>query len=152
MKNAIAGLFACVIAFAGVTFAIESKVDLTDIKCMMNGKGPAKADKSSEWKDGNVYFCCDNCKKGFDKDKKAHASKANHQLVATKQVEQQACPMSGGKLNAEHHVEFKGATVTFCCPNCKGAAEKMSDEDKLAKLFGEDAYAKAKFAKPEPKK
>ena len=29
----------------------------------------------------------------------------------------------------------------------KGKAEKMSDDDKVAKLFGEEAYGKAKFAK-----
>ena len=51
MKNFVLGLVACVASFAGVSYAVESKVDLTDIKCMMNGKGPAKADKSSEWKD-----------------------------------------------------------------------------------------------------
>ena len=153
MKNAILGLFACLVAFTGVSVALETPtVDLTNVKCLMNGKGPAKADKSSEWKDGQVYFCCDNCKKSFDGDKKASAAKANHQLVLTKQVEQKACPLSGGKLNDAHKVEFKGATVTFCCPNCKGAAEKFSDEEKAEKLFGEDAYAKAKFAKPEPKK
>lgn len=150
MKNALLGLFAAVIAFAGATYAFE-KVDLKDVKCMMNGKSAAKEDKNSEWKEGKVYFCCDNCKKSFDGDKKKFAAKANHQLIATKQVEQQACPFSGGKLNADQKVEYKGATVSFCCGNCKAKAEKMSDDDKVAQLFGEDAYAKAKFAKVEKK-
>jgi YHS domain-containing protein len=127
------------------------KIDLSKVKCLLAATNAAKEDKSSEWKDGNVYFCCDNCKKKFDGDKKAHASKANHQLIQTAQVEQRACPFSGGEINADQKVEFKGATVAFCCGNCKGKAEKMSDEDKLEKLFGEEAYEKAKFAKPEKK-
>jgi hypothetical protein len=75
------------------------------------------------------------------------AAKANHQLIATAQVTQKACPFSGGELNKDATVEFKGAKVSFCCNNCKGKAEKMSDDEKLDKLFGEAAYEKAKFAK-----
>jgi hypothetical protein len=62
-------------------------------------------------------------------------------------VTQKACPFSGGELNKDATVEFKGAKVSFCCNNCKGKAEKMSDNDKVANLFGEEAYGKAKFAK-----
>jgi hypothetical protein len=50
-------------------------------------------------------------------------------------------------LNKDATVEFKGAKVSFCCNNCKGKAEKMGDDEKLDKLFGEAAYEKAKFAK-----
>ena len=151
MKNSwVAGLFAFVVAFAAVSIAADSKVDLTKLKCMFVDKVVAE-DKSSEWKDSKVYFCCGNCLKKFEGDKKSFASKANHQLIASKQVEQKACPFSGGALKSEFSVEFKGATVGFCCGNCKGKAEKMSDDDKMKDLFGEDAYAKAKFAKAEKK-
>lgn len=146
MKSTMLALAAFVFTFVGVAYAIE-KVDLKDIKCMMNLKSPAKEDKSSDWKEGKVYFCCGNCLASFEKDKKAKAAQANHQLIATKQVEQQACPFSGGKLNAEQKVEFKGATISFCCGNCKAKAEKMTDDDKVAKLFGEEAYDKSKFKK-----
>ena len=152
MKNTwVAGLVAFVAAFAAVSIAADTKIDLTKIKCLIAADKAVAEDKSSDWKDSKVYFCCGNCLKKFDGDKKAFASTANHQLIATKQVEQKACPFSGGKLNKDAFVEFKGATVSFCCSNCKGDAEKMSDDDKLTKLFGEDAYAKAKFAKVEKK-
>ena len=151
MKNTwIAGLFAFVLAFAAVSVAADSKLDLSKIKCLFADKVVAE-DKSTEWKESKVYFCCGNCLKKFDGDKKAFASQANHQLIASKQVEQKACPFSGGALKSEFAVEFKGAKVGFCCDGCKAKAEKMSDEDKLAKLFGEDAYAKAKFAKADKK-
>ena len=151
MKNTwLAGLFAFVVAFAAVSIAADTKIDFAKIKCVIADKAPVE-DKSSDWKDGKVYFCCGNCQKKFDGDKKGFAAKANHQLIATKQVEQKACPFTGGELNKDATVEFKGATVGFCCNNCKGKAEKMSDDDKLVKLFGEEAYDKAKFAKAEKK-
>jgi YHS domain-containing protein len=151
MKSSwIAGLFAFVVAFASVSLAIESKVAVDKLKCIVSGAA-VKEDKASDWKDGKIFFCCENCQKKFDGDKKAFAAKANHQLVASKQVVQKACPFSGGPPKSEFSVEFKDATIGFCCNNCKGKAEKMSDDDKVAKLFGEEAFEKAKFAKPESK-
>ena len=151
MKNTwLAGLFAFVVAFAAVSIAADSKMDLTKLKCMFADK-VVDAEKSSEWKESKVYFCCGNCLKKFEGDKKSFASKANHQLISSKQVEQKTCPFSGGPLKSDFSVEFKGATVGFCCAGCKEKATKMSDDDKLEKLFGEDAYAKAKFAKAEKK-
>lgn len=150
MKNLFLGVASFALAFAGVTFAADT-IDLKDIKCLMNQKSPAKADKTSEWKECSVYFCCSNCQGSFEGDKKKFATKANHQLVATKQVEQGGCPFTGGPIKADQTVEFKGASVSFCCGKCKGSAEKMSDEDKLEKLFGEKAYESAKFKKAEKK-
>ena len=54
--QAIAALF----AFSAVT-AYADKIDFSKVKCMVSGAA-AKEAKSSAWKDGNVYFCCDNCK------------------------------------------------------------------------------------------
>lgn len=153
MKNSwIAGLLAFVVAFTTVTIAADSKIAVDKLKCVIAGeKAPAKADKTSDWKDGKVFFCCDNCKGKFEGDKKKFAAQANHQLIASKQVEQKACPFSGGAVNKEKTVEFKGATMAFCCDNCKGKAEKMTDDQKVEELFGEKAYEKAKFAKVETK-
>lgn len=150
MRTLFLGVASFALAFAGITFAADV-VDLKDVKCLVNPKAAAKADKSSEWKDGKVFFCCSNCLGKFEGDKKAMASKANHQLIASKQVEQTACPMSGVAIKDDKKVEFKGATVKFCCGNCLAAAEKMSDEEKLDGLFGEKAYEKAKYTKVEKK-
>ena len=151
MKNSwIAGLVAFAIAFTSVSVAFE-KVSIDKLKCLMNGTGQAKEDKSSDWKDGKVYFCCSNCLKKFDDDKKTYAAKANHQLIASQQVEQKACPFSGGELNKDTAIEVKGAKIAFCCNNCKGKAEKIADDEKIEKLFSEENYEKAKFAKVESK-
>ena len=154
MKSSwLVGLFAFVIAFAGVTFAVEKKIAVDKLKCLLADK-PAVADKSSDWKDGKVFFCCGGCLKKFDADKsgkKEFAAKANHQLIASMQVEQKACPYSGAEIKKDVSIEFKGATMGFCCNGCKGKAEKLSDDEKLATLFGEEFYEKAKFAKVEDK-
>ncbi len=149
MKTFLASAFAFLVSFSAVTIAAEG-IDFEKVKCLVSGAA-AKEDKASDWKDGKVYFCCGNCLKKFADDSKKFAAKANHQLIATEQVEQKACPFSGGELNAETAIEFKGAKIAFCCNNCKGKTEKMSDEDKVEKLFGEAAYEKAKFAKIEKK-
>ena len=144
MKTFIAAVFAFAVAFSAVSVYAE-KVDVSKVKCLISGAA-AKEDKTADWKGGKVYFCCGNCQKKFTDDSKSFAAKANHQLIASGQVTQGACPFSGGELNKDASVEFKGAKISFCCNNCKGKAEKMSDDDKVAKLFGDEAFEKAKFA------
>ena len=39
-------------------------VKLDGIKCIVQKDKPAKADKSADYKDGKVYFCCDGCPNG----------------------------------------------------------------------------------------
>lgn len=140
------------VAFA-TSYAADT-VSLEGVKCLFNPKAAAKAEQSAEWKEGKVYFCCGNCKGKFEKmtkeDKDKMAAQSNVQLVATKQYEQKTCPMSGGKLNAETAIEVSGVKVSFCCNNCKGKAEKMKDEEKVAELFGDKAFKN--FAKVETKK
>lgn len=148
----IAAVFA-LIATATVTWAAtkgeKEEVDVKGVKCLIAAKKDVNASKSAKWKDGKVFFCCGGCQAKFEKmDKKSRekmAPQANHQLVATKQYEQGGCPFSGGKIDEKQTLEVAGAKVGFCCGNCLAKAKKMSDEDKLTKLFGEDAFKKAKF-------
>ncbi|MBM82152.1 MAG: hypothetical protein CMJ78_16410 [Planctomycetaceae bacterium] len=154
---------AYVAAFASVmilttAFAAEGKIDLKGIKCAMNGKAAAKADKSVSFNGGKVFFCCGNCAKGFEtknkKDEKLRA-KGNGQLVATKQAKQAKCPFSGGKLNPSTAIKVasaNNASVAFCCNNCKGKAEKLSGDDQLVKLLGDAAWKKGGFKVAKAKK
>ena len=142
MKKVIA-----ILAVVGLTtslFAADPKLD--GIKCLLNDKGAAKADKSVEYKGGKVFFCCENCPKAFSKDVAKFATKANHQLVATGQAKQAKCPLSGGDLNAEMKVKIDGAEVTFCCNNCKGKVEAAGADEQINLVFGnvEKGFAKAK--------
>jgi uncharacterized pyridoxamine 5'-phosphate oxidase family protein len=150
-------MIASLVAMAvfATAYAVEGP-KLEGVKCIVNPKAAAKAEQSAEWKDGKVYFCCGNCKGKFDKmskeDKEKMAPQANAQLVASKQYEQKACPLSGGKLDASTAVEVAGSKIAFCCNNCKGKVEKMKDEEKLVEVFGEKAFKNAKYTKVEAKK
>jgi hypothetical protein len=49
------------------------------------------------------------------------------------------CPMMGSKIDPEKvpanlRRQFKGQTVGFCCGGCPGAWDKLSDQQKEAKL------------------
>jgi transcription elongation factor Elf1 len=128
----------------------ESGVTLDGIKCIVSGAAiDAKA--TVDYAEGKAYFCCGKCAAKFEADKSKFASKANAQLVATKQYEQGGCPFSGGKLDPETAVKVAGAEVSFCCGKCKAKVEKMKDEEKLAAVFSKDAFEKAKFVKVEKK-
>ncbi|TWU37324.1 hypothetical protein [Novipirellula artificiosorum] len=136
---------------AGVTvFAAETQeVKLADIKCVVAPKA-ANAEKSAEYKDGKVYFCCGGCVGKFSKDTEKYTTKANHQLVATKQYTQNACPISGNALNPETATKVAGVSVSFCCNGCKGKVDSAEDDKKLEIVFSDKAFAKA-FKKTEPK-
>lgn len=143
---------ALMVGLVGGGIAIAEKaISMEGIKCIVAGT-PAKAEHSVDYKEGKVYFCCGNCPKKFTAKTDEFATKANHQLVATKQFEQGACPYSGGKLDESTAIEVAGAKVAFCCNNCKAKTEKMKDEDKLTSVFGDKAFEKAKFVKVAEKK
>ncbi len=135
------------VAFVCGGIAVAEKVSMEGVKCLVAGAKDASAANSVDYLDGKVYFCCQNCPKKFEQDKAKYATKANFQLVATKQYEQGACPYSGGKIDASTAIEVAGTKVAFCCNNCKGKAEKMKDEEKLDSVFSEKAFEKGKFAK-----
>lgn len=77
-------------------------------------------------------------------------AKANQQLVATEQAKQKKCPFTGGPLKTE--LTVNGATIKFCCDNCKGKAENLEGEAQVTALFGEAAWEKAEFKVSDAKK
>ncbi len=153
-KRTLVAVFSVFAVVASIGYAATASLE--GVKCLIASGKAAKEDKSADYKDGKVFFCCDNCKGKFEsaskEDKEKMAPKANHQLVASKQYEQQACPMSGGKVDASTAIEVAGTKIAFCCNNCKGTAEKMKPEEQVEKLFGEEAFKKAKFEKVKEKK
>ena len=132
-------------------FAADA-INLEGIKCVMNPRAKAKAVKSLDYKGGKVFFCCDNCPKGFTAKIKAGdelvAAKGNAQLVATKQAKQGKCPLTGRPINAEQTVKVAGATVAFCCPNCKGKVAGLEGNEQLLAALGNTAFKKGEFKVP----
>ncbi|MCA9248254.1 MAG: hypothetical protein KDA42_14095 [Planctomycetales bacterium] len=105
------------------------------VSCPVSGK-PAKADKTCDLHGKTVYFCCPNCVKAFAADKDKFATKAGHQLVATHQAVQVACPISGKGLKEGTEVDVDGAQVGFCCPNCKAKFAGFDTDGQLNCAFG----------------
>jgi YHS domain-containing protein len=146
--SAVLGLVVCVsAAFADDKKETPAKEEAKfTAKCPVSG-ADAKKEQSAKYKEKDVYFCCEKCKAAFEGDAAKYATKANHQLVQTKQFKQTTCPLSGGKVSKEQHVKVDGVKVTFCCDKCKGAIESASKEDQLTKIFAEEVFAKSFTAK-----
>ena len=144
---------ACVLSWClapAVVIAASDKAPepkLTDeIACPISGN-PINEEASAKHHDGRVFFCCEKCLAAFKKSPEKFATKANFQLVATKQYRQKACPVSGRptKSGTEIAAELGDAEVEvgFCCKNCKGAAAGKEGDDRLDMLFGKKAFGKA---------
>ncbi len=145
--------FVCVamLAVMGGMVALADTVDLSGINCLIAPKA-ANPEKSAEYKEGKVYFCCGNCAGKYKEAPEKFATKANMQLVATKQYVQKSCPLSGGPLNPDTKLKVGDAEVAFCCNNCKGkVAGTEAAADQLELVFSDKAFEKAGFAKAEAK-
>jgi hypothetical protein len=116
--------------------------------CPVGGIGhEVNKEHTVDFEGGKVAFCCDKCPTAFKKDEKKYAANARHQLVATGQLEQKACPFSGRAVNEEQKLELVGIEVGFCCANCKGKAAKAEkDEEKIAMVFGDKKLVEKAFA------
>lgn len=146
MKNAILGMAAVALLTVGVIAADEKEKDIAgkekfSAKCPVSGKD-AVEDKFVEHRGGKLYFCCGGCPDAYKKDPAKFATKANQQLVATKQFVQAKCPLSGGKLNPATQIDVGGTKVSFCCNNCKGKVEAATGDDQLAMVFSDTAFEK----------
>jgi hypothetical protein len=123
--------------------AAEEKFTAT---CPVSGQ-PAKEDVTTSYKKKNVYLCCGKCKAAFEKDNTNFTTKANHQLVQTKQFRQAKCPFSGGDLVKGTNVKVAKVAVRFCCDKCKAKAEGAKGDDQVAMIFAEEPFKKAFVAK-----
>lgn len=131
----------CVALLAVGTLVAEEKVDLSTIKCVVSGKA-INPDASADYKDASVYFCCNGCPKAFAKNTEKFAAKANHQLVATKQAKQTACPFSGKGVNEAKTVEVGDISVAFCCGNCQKKVASEEGDAQVNLVFNDKAFDK----------
>lgn len=147
---------ACVCLVLLVHAPVRSQ-DLKGVKCIVEGDAQADANASAEYRDGKVYFCCEDCVAKF-KAKMADPNsdlntKANHQLVVTGQFEQAVCPLTGKAINPEMTAEIAGAKVSFCCSSCLSTIQSQPDVAvKAEKVFASAAFEKGFVKKKqEPK-
>jgi hypothetical protein len=150
MFKKVSSCFAiALVAFVSVA-VIAEELNLKDVKCVVADKD-ANPSKSAAYKDATVYFCCGGCQSKFSKDQKTFATRANHQLVATKQYVQKSCPFSGKPVDSAVTTKVSGVDVGLCCNGCKSKIEKAKPEKQVELVFAEKQFAIA-FAKPETEK
>jgi YHS domain-containing protein len=131
------------LAAALLCFSVGANADeKPKLICPVSGKEASK-EHSVAYKKAKVYFCCENCPKAFESDTAKFATKANEQLVVTKQYKQRMCPLSGQKLNPATAIDVDGVKVAFCCDKCKAKVEGTEGDAKIALVFSDDAFKKA---------
>ena len=142
-KTAICTALLAMMLPAFVSIAAED-ADKKECKCPVAGKAITvdTAGDSADYKNATVYFCCGGCKAKFEADTEKFATKANLQLVATKQAKQVKCPIAGRAVNESKTVKVDNVTVGLCCGGCKGKADSAEGDEKLALLFSDKAFAK----------
>jgi hypothetical protein len=147
MFKKVSSCFAVVLVAVASVAVIADELNLKDVKCVVADKD-ANPSKSAAYKDGTVYFCCGGCQGKFSKDQKSFATRANHQLVATKQYVQKSCPFSGKPVDSAVTTTVSGVDVGLCCNGCKSKVEKAKPEKQVELVFADKPFTIA-FAKPE---
>ncbi len=134
MKMRLLSLTAIVAALFAIHSLRAADEKAPALKCPVSGH-PATTDHAVDYDGGKVYFCCDDCPKEFAKDKDKFAAKAHHQMVATGQLVEAKCPLTGRPINAEMTVTIDGVPVAFCCANCKKKIEAMAADQQVETVF-----------------
>jgi YHS domain-containing protein len=139
------------LALTAARAADEGKDKKVEVKCPVSGK-PIDKSHHVAYKGAEVYFCCPNCPKAFEKDTAKFATKANLQLVQTEQAKEVKCPLTGNKLNPEQKLTIAGTEVQFCCGNCKGKVAKANEKEQMELVFADKAFDKGFEVKKAEKK
>lgn len=142
---------ACAIVGGSLLAVVAGDVDLEGVKCLMNPKAAAKEATAVDYNGGKVFFCCDNCKSAFEAEPEKFTSKANYQLVKSKQAKQTKCPISGQPVNEEKKAKVGEMEVALCCGNCQAKVEGAEADEKLELVFSKEAFKKGFEMKKEDK-
>jgi YHS domain-containing protein len=99
-------------------------------KCPVSDKD-VDPTKTVVYEGATIAFCCDDCKAKFEKDPKEFAAKLNlpakSSEAASKPINTK-CPVSGEDVDPAKTLAYEGATVAFCCDDCKAKFEKDPKE------------------------
>lgn len=126
-----------------------SQVDLTGIKCVVQGQRPAVQTAVVGYKNGTIYLCCDRSADDFEQDIELFEDakftiKANHQLVLTGQYVQKVCPISGEAVDEIFSTSVGAVKIGFACADCRAKVTQLQTiEEKVELLFSNEAFDKA---------
>lgn len=129
-------------SFAKGFSAKKPQISLDGVKCMMMSQKAVNEKFSVDYLGHKVFFCCNGCKNKFAKNPESYTAKANHQLVATGQVVQLACPFSGEQVSEDESSEVAGVLVKYCCEHCKSKVAQAEAEGQMEMVFGTNGFKK----------
>lgn len=98
----------------------------TVVECPVMAGEPVNFALVSRTDDGPVFFCCEACKKRFDKDPAGYADLValqREQLAKLDKV-QVVCPVSNEPVDPAVTMDHDGQKVAFCCGGCLEAFRK----------------------------
>lgn len=153
MMKRLSGLitaFALLLAVAPVTASGEEPTsrpqtegELMNETCPFTGK-ETSADKFVEYADedagvhARIYFCCENCQgKAADMDQaalkpryvKAYLADSGAEYgEAALVVENDHCPVTGNPADGSVTMNYNGAQINLCCPDCDEAVVEQPDK------------------------
>ncbi len=130
-------------ALLALPVSAQETPDLEGVKCVMQCDNDVNAEKSIEYMDAKLYFCCDECMAEFQDAPESHAAMANHQLFVTGQYVQKACPITGKELADGVTAEVGSKEVGLCCAKCQAKVNDAEDLAAKAELvFNKKAFEK----------
>ena len=131
----VATVLVAITLAAGLAAAEQEKAKKKfKARCPVTGKR-AKAEHVAAYLDKKIYFCCPKCPKAFAADPKKFAAAAHLQLLATGQMVQVACPVTGRDLDPDMIVDVNGVKVVVCCAGCLGKVEGSGPEKAIEMCF-----------------
>jgi YHS domain-containing protein len=133
--------------------AIGAGAKVVQFACPMCSKPHQKAAKRPVKKGllavklAEVYFCCADCAKAFEKDDDQAATEKLESVLTS----QTACPFTGEPIDVEISAEYKGKRIFFSSKKCLTGFEKDKDGVLVKLKAGAGFLAAAKVEKVENK-
>lgn len=129
--------------FSGDTDAGQQPIKLAGVKC------PVSADQAvhgcwARYRGGRIFFDCNASRQKFLANQDTFSTKANHQLVVTRQYAQKFCPVSRLPIDstkAKIQRQLAGVKLSFCCKRCRKRFDEKSAAEQLEFTFGDARFA-----------
>jgi hypothetical protein len=90
-----------------------------------------------------VQFCCKECVGEFKNSTSKFSAVANHQLVATRQAEQERCPVTGAAFDPAISAEVAGVVIRFANGGARATVRNADEAHRVVLVFGDPAFGKA---------
>ncbi|MEM8667963.1 MAG: hypothetical protein AAGG48_10630 [Planctomycetota bacterium] len=120
--------------------------NLRGIRCVVETDQPIDPEIVIAYKNARLYFSSKSAVEAYLKTPATYEAYANHQVIATKQYEQLACPLSGEEPDEDSvTVKIAGVDVQLLCEECAKELAKDTRKEQIEMLFDEEGFKLGKF-------